>query len=170
MRKGGGKAKGAQFERDVCKELSLWVSGHAREDLFWRSAMSGGRATVAGRKGKHLASQAGDISSVDPLGGNFISKFYVECKFYKDLDFRGLITGKGKLVEFWETTKTEALCYHKHPLLIAKQNKMPVLACLTRSGLAQLELNDRPIVTVPRMNLYIVLFHEDFLLVATAPR
>jgi len=47
MRKGGGKAKGASFERDICRRLSLWVSAGKQEDVFWRSAMSGGRSTVA---------------------------------------------------------------------------------------------------------------------------
>lgn len=28
------KAKGASFERDVCKKLSLWVSDGKREDLY----------------------------------------------------------------------------------------------------------------------------------------
>jgi hypothetical protein len=51
MRKGGGKQKGSQFERDVCRELSLWVSHGKQEDVYWRSAMSGGRSTVAALKG-----------------------------------------------------------------------------------------------------------------------
>ena len=46
MRKGGGKEKGSSFERLVCKRMSMWLSKGERDDLFWRSAMSGGRATV----------------------------------------------------------------------------------------------------------------------------
>ena len=55
MRKGGGKAKGSSFERLICKELSLWITGGEHQDVFWRSAMSGGRSTVAMKKGDKLA-------------------------------------------------------------------------------------------------------------------
>src|SRR5215216_6431446 len=41
--------KGPQWEREVCRALSLWVTNGERVDVFWRSAMSGGRATVHNR-------------------------------------------------------------------------------------------------------------------------
>lgn len=134
MRKGGGKAKGAEFERECCRLLSLWVSGGKQEDCFWRSAMSGGRSTVAHKKGLKLTAQSGDISAISPLGEQLISQYFVECKFYRDLDFTGLLTGKGKFIEFWETAKREADKYNKHPILIAKQNRYPTYICLDRFG------------------------------------
>ena len=48
---GYGKQKGGEYERTVCKKLSLWVSNGTRDDIFWRSAMSGGRATLQRKKG-----------------------------------------------------------------------------------------------------------------------
>src|ERR1700744_2530157 len=101
MRPGGGKAKGASYEREVCVMLSSWITRGLRSDIFWRSAMSGGRSTVAFKKGKALASQVGDISCVDPIGNRFTSRFAAECKFVADLQYTGLLTGKGKLIEFW---------------------------------------------------------------------
>ena len=36
--------KGSEFEREMCKCLSLWWTDSKRDDVFWRSAQSGGRA------------------------------------------------------------------------------------------------------------------------------
>lgn len=140
MRNGGGKAKGGAFERDTCKKLSRWVSGGAHEDLFWRSAMSGGRATVGGRKGLMLRRQAGDITAVSPEGHKLTDRFYVECKHLREIDFKGLITGKGALLKIWRKTLTEARTYGKEPLLVIRQNRWPTLMCLTRPGSADLGL------------------------------
>lgn len=141
MRKGGGKQKGSQFEREICVRLSRWVSGGSQEDCFWRSAMSGGRSTVAARKGKRLAAQGGDISCIHPIGQPFADLFMAECKFYADLDFTGLLTGRGKIVQFWKTAHKEANRLEKLPFLIAKQNRMPVFVCVSKAGLGRLDLN-----------------------------
>lgn len=123
-----GKQKGGAFERDVCRKLSLWVSGGKQSDLFWRSAMSGGRATVARNRGESVR-QAGDITAVAPEGHILTDKYYVECKFYKDLDILSFIlNNKGKLAGFWKDTKREADRHgDRYPMLIAKQNNTPAL-------------------------------------------
>lgn len=163
MRKGGGKAKGASFERDICKNLSLWVSTGTAEDVFWRSAMSGGRSTVAAAKGKRLANQAGDISSVSPLGTGMVENFFMECKFYKDLNLKGILTKTGALVTFWTTCKHESQRYQKLPLLIAKQNQLPVVVCLNQSGLEALHLfQQQCVIVAPQLGLFVLLW-ERFL-------
>lgn len=163
MRKGGGKAKGASFERDVCRQLSLWVSGGTQEDVFWRSAMSGGRSTVAHAKGKRLAAQAGDISCIHPSGENFASKFLCECKNYSSLDYPGLLTNKGHLAEFWGIVKIEASTYNKHPFMIAKQNRYPTTICLSHKGV--FTIGAAAIVALleaPRLDLFIYDAKEFF--------
>lgn len=124
MKAGGGKQKGASFERLVCKHLSLWITEGAKQDVFWRSAMSGGRSTVLNRKGVAAAAQSGDISAVSPEGHALISKFFVECKFYRDLSLLSFVFGhaRGKLHEFWRVAQQEAVKHKKAPMLIAKQN------------------------------------------------
>lgn len=125
MRPGGGKTKGAEFERQVCKTLSLWVSNGERQDIFWRSAMSGGRATVAAKRGIKLSTQAGDISAIDPLGNKLIDNFIVECKYHRNIKLETLFTGrKGGIYEFWETLSALASKHSKKPMLIFKQNGM----------------------------------------------
>ena len=127
-RAGGGKHKGGEFEREVCRKLSMWVSKGQNQDVFWRSAMSGGRATVARKRGVMLNRQAGDICAVAPEGHVFTNEFYLETKHYKDLQIASfLLQDVGRLAKFWRETEAHAKAYNKAPILIAKQNFVPVL-------------------------------------------
>lgn len=157
MRAGGGKQKGASFEREVCVMLSKWISNDLQEDIFWRSAMSGGRSTVAFKRGKHLASQAGDISCIHPLGTKFIEHFTPECKFYAKLDYEGLLTGKGKLLDFWIEINEQAGRYNKHPFLVCRQNRMTPHVVLDKNGLLELGLTDNQTLLISKLyDLYIL--------------
>ena len=169
MRRGGGKSKGANFEREICRRLSLWLSDGTQEDALWRSSMSGGRSTVAFKRGKRMAAQAGDISAVHEVGIPLISKFLIECKSYKDLNFIGLLKSKGKLVEFWKEVKLQANRYGKEPMLIAKQNQQPVIIALSVLGSGALKLSSSPIISAPYIGMQIYLF-DYFLSEATPPK
>ncbi len=142
--------------------LSKWISNNLQEDIFWRSAMSGGRATVAHKQGKRLASQVGDISCIDPIGNHFSSTFAIECKFYANLDYQGLLTGKGKLLSFWAEINEQARRYSKRPFLVARQNRMPTFICLDIEGRNKLglRLKDMNLISVNH-NLHI-LSADDF--------
>jgi hypothetical protein len=166
MRAGGGKSKGASFERLICVWLSMWMSFGKYEDWYWRSSMSGGRSTVAAAKGKRLAAQAGDISCIHPMGHSLTDAFYIECKSYRDLNFVGLLTGKGKLLEFWREAQKQAKHYGKHPMLIAKQNQQPIIVCLDKAGAAKLKAPAR--LVGAKWNLRISLF-DLFLKTAVRP-
>jgi hypothetical protein len=136
MKQGGGKGKGSAFEREVCKALSLWVSAGRKEDLFWRSAMSGGRATVAQRRGA-LVRQAGDICAVEQAGHSLTSAWYIECKFYKSIKFgEWLIRDTGPIKGWWEEARRNARKYGRDPMLIVKQNGWPTLVIARANHLA----------------------------------
>jgi len=169
MRKGGGKQKGNQFEREVAVSLSRWVSDGVQDDIFWRSATSGGRATWAkSRTGNTLKNQVGDLSYIDSLGKKFIDTFAVEIKHYASLDFQGLITCKGKLCQFWATINKESTAHGKYAMLIAKQNRMPVVVCVTHSGLTALNLFEHQTILISRrLDLYILDF--DYFLTVCSP-
>ena len=62
------RGKGGKFERDAARDFSLWWSGGARDDIFWRTGGSGGRATARNKAGKHTAGQYGDLAATDPTG------------------------------------------------------------------------------------------------------
>ena len=127
MRKGGGKQKGNSFERDCCKKLSRWITNGKREDVLWRSAMSGGRATIARKSGKDVR-QAGDICLVSPEGHSLTDRFFIECKFYSDLQIDSfLLQYKGNLARFWTHCVKQAKQHNRSPMLIAKQNHKPAL-------------------------------------------
>src|SRR3954464_4941724 len=134
MRAGGGKSKGSSFERWVCKELSLWITDGKRTDCFWRSAMSGGRATVAHKKGVDVR-QAGDICAVAPEGAEFCDRWFIECKHVKDLNLDSFLIKKtGMLASFWKKCCQQAERHKRAPMLIARQNGWPTLL-ITYNGL-----------------------------------
>lgn len=133
MRSGGGKGKGSAYERQICKQLSLWVTAGKRVDCFWRSAMSGGRATIAKRKGIDIR-QSGDITAVSPEGHALTNRYFIECKHYRSLDLESFfIAGKGKLASFWKIALREARKHNKDPLLLVRQNRTPDLV-ITKPG------------------------------------
>lgn len=144
------KQKGASFERAICSRLSLWVTDMKRDDVFWRSAMSGGRATLAkAASGNRFHAQSGDICAVDPSGASFISKFTVECKSLKDVSATRLLfnSGEAELVKCWDQAVKETNP-GMIPLLIIKQNRYPELLCTSPEGTDTLRKGERPGVTL----------------------
>lgn len=73
-------AKGGQYERDLCRLLSLWWTDGRRDDCFWRTSQSGGRATTRSKKGKTTRGQCGDIAATDPVGFPLTETFTIESK------------------------------------------------------------------------------------------
>lgn len=178
MRPGGGSSKGGQFERDICKALSLWVSGGKRTDIFWRTALSGGRAKILLRAGKEGGAQAGDVGMIHPMGAKFLELFLVDAKSRADLHLHSFITErKDSILDFWKKVCEEADSFNRSPILIAKQNFLPVLFCIDTKGLG-LFLGERgfssgrilrrlEIITVPRWDIRI--FHFTEFMAATIP-
>lgn len=72
--------KGGQFERDICRELSLWWSHGKQDDVFWRTSTSGGRATTRAKKGKKTFGAHGDIQAVRPEGRVLLDRITLELK------------------------------------------------------------------------------------------
>lgn len=69
--------KGSNFERIICKQLSVWWSLGKRDDIFWRTSGSGARATV--RK-QATFGQYGDVQATDPIGQPLIDLCTIEIK------------------------------------------------------------------------------------------
>lgn len=132
------KQKGASFERKICVKLSLWVSKMTDEGIYWRSALSGGRATLRSRKtrGRAVVAQAGDISAVHELGHAFLKLFTIECKFYKDLKLDSMIWGRAAYVEeIWYKTLRLCETNQREPFIVARQNRQDELVWTTQAGL-----------------------------------
>jgi hypothetical protein len=168
MRTGGGHAKGASFERETCKKLSRWLTNGERDDCLWRTAMSGGRATLQFRQGQINKSQVGDVSMIDQIGALLTDRFVFECKFHEELNFvGGFLSDRGKLHAFWKKLVADADKTDKFPILICKENYVPSIIVMEPESSRDLKLGD-PILSIPRWNAEIYLF-EEFLKTAKVP-
>jgi hypothetical protein len=128
VKTGGGNEKGAEWERHCCKRLSLWVTKGERDDIFWRTAMSGGRATFQLRRDIVNRAQAGDMTAIAAEGVALCERYLFEYKHRKDLGCTGfLAAGTGLLAGFWRSTQKTAERVGKVPVLIAKQNFYPAM-------------------------------------------
>lgn len=173
MRPGAGKRKGTEFERGVAKLLSLWMTHGTRDDVLWRSAISGGRTTIQQKKktkpslnknDSKLAHVGGDICAVHPLGAPFINTFFVELKFYRDLNLgRVLVEQDGLLIRFWRKACNQAAAVGKHPLLVFKENRGAITVGTTVHGFTSLGVEPRVTVCVPKIETMYV-FPFDVLL------
>lgn len=73
-------AKGSSYERDLCRRLSLWWSEGEHDDLIWRTAGSGGRATVRRKAGRRTVGHCGDLCATDPAAEALFRVFTFELK------------------------------------------------------------------------------------------
>lgn len=95
--------------------------------------MSGGRSTVARKKGE-VVRQSGDICAVSHEGVPFLDQWYVECKSYRRIDFgQWVLNNQGKIEKWWKRAKMEARQHGRQPMLIVKQNTWPILV-ITKCG------------------------------------
>lgn len=124
-----GKIKGGEYERNISKKLSLWISQEKRDDLFWRTSGSGSRHTIRYKKNLTTEGQVGDITyTCSGVSEEFLKVFCLEIKFYKDINLWGTVTkSKVGLLDFWEQADEQAKKVGKIPILIAKQNYKPAL-------------------------------------------
>lgn len=125
MRKGGGKAKGSNFEREICKKLTIWATGQEKPYVFWRSPSSGAVATIS-----QSSNISGDIIAVKEEGNFFTDVFSIECKDgYPDADFMKLFkNNKNDIIQgFWEQCIRDSRIAHKHGMLIFRKKGFPIL-------------------------------------------
>lgn len=131
MKKGGGKNKGSEFERKICKALSAWYSDGEHDDLCWRSAGSGARGTTTKTK---TAGYHGDICAISPLMEDFFNVFCIELKHYAEIDITEPLRALKcpRLFTFWKQTKRSAVHSNRHPLLIYKMNRRPEMIMMEK--------------------------------------
>jgi hypothetical protein len=72
--------KGGEYEREISKQLSLWVSKGKRDDLIWRTSASGGRATTRSKKKLETAYAYGDLTFTDPKAKLLFDLTVIEAK------------------------------------------------------------------------------------------
>jgi len=151
------KNKGGTFERAVCKELSLWWTSGERDDVFTRSSISGGRATVRAKQNKTTANSAGDIAYLDDIGKPFISQFTVEVKRgYPAYELQRVVDrmdgSNPSVLEQWiaQAIESQKIAGSRSWLLIAKKDRAKTLVYIPfRDYLRIVRWNqDRPIAVI----------------------
>ena len=73
--------KGRRFEIQIATQLSLWWTQdlpEPRDDVYYHTHDSGGRATRRTAKGKSTKNLYGDICATDPIGQPLIDLFTIE--------------------------------------------------------------------------------------------
>jgi hypothetical protein len=116
--------KGGGYERDKCKELSLWWTGGERDDVFWRTPGSGARATTRMKIGVDTADSAGDMLSIDETGKPLTHKCLFEFK-------RGYGGVKRKKQKTRESAELHVLAMLDNPKM---QETEPLLYQFWRKG------------------------------------
>jgi len=101
------RQKGSNFEREMCKLLSRWWTDKERDDIFWRTSQSGGRATQRAKGGKSTYGSYGDIAAVDPIGAPLLKAFTIELK-------RG--NSHGNPVDLFDAPRTDKIRGWEHCL------------------------------------------------------
>lgn len=140
-RKGGNpkpkQGKGSKFERDVCKQLSLWWTDNKRDDIFWRTSGSGARAKTRSKKGNSTFGQYGDVQATDPIGQPLIDLCTIEIKkgYFKHsyFDLIDKLSSETKLphIEFMNQVITDTYNAKTYSwLLITKRDRKETLIAM----------------------------------------
>jgi hypothetical protein len=155
--------KGGEYERLICKALSLWYSRNKRDDIFWRTAGSGARATTRKKAGKKTADSVGDVSAIHPTGKKFTRLVNIEIKrgYTKrvakndEISILNLIDrmyGKRKvkppvLIRWIRKAMKEARLHgRKHSLIIFRRDRKRSCVVMLSKTFELLQNNHRPFI------------------------
>lgn len=144
MKRGGGSQKGADFERTICKQLSQWWTNGERDDVFWRTAGSGGRATNRAKQGQKTAGAYGDLTYTDAIGETLLKLCCFELKRgYGKFDVLDLLEKRAtphKLEMFWtQACKSAEDAGAYYPFVIFKQDRKSTMIMGPRNFLLAID-------------------------------
>jgi hypothetical protein len=113
-------AKGGNFERDISKALTRWLSGVEKPYMYWRMPSSGGLATIH----EECRGLSGDIRALHPDAEFLTDAFSIECKTgYPRVTFWQLFKclKNFELMEFWRQACGDAERGAKKPMLVYRK-------------------------------------------------
>jgi len=148
--------KGSGFERSFCKDLGLWWTDGKRDDIFWRTASSGARATMRFKKGRRTADSYADVMAIHITGKPLtdhsvfsLKRGYTGKKGKKSLNWASLLDiidspdnlkTEPAIVEWWkEIEKTRRQAMREHSFLIFKRDRKKELIGMAPSTFNYLE-------------------------------
>lgn len=181
-------AKGANFERQIAKQLSLWYSKGKRDDIFWRTAISGGRATTRMKQGKQTANSAGDLGFLHHSGKPFIDMCVVEIKRgYNSkktspgaqISILSLLDASSRkrepiLFRWWDKAEAERIAHgRKYSLLLFRRDRHNACICMNKNVFDTIESRSKKPFMFPHNGTWVhvqmrghnlkILLLEDFL-------
>ncbi len=173
MQQGKSKNKGNNAEREVSKKLSLWWTNNERDDVFWLTSLSGGRATQRLKSNKKTHNSASDIGYIDEIGKPLIDFAVIEIKrgYNKLLDLLSIIDGKknGKptiLLQWFTKAKQEAVEDNRPcVLLIIRRDykEYCIIIDYKHAKKIQFQANKSPSNFIMYKNDFIIMSFEEFL-------
>ena len=112
-------SKGGDFEREICRFLTVWCGGDPKKPYFWRQPASGGMFTRNADD-----NMSGDIRSIRPEG-DFLTKYislelkngYPKASF----DYHLKCNKSDGIREHWQQCVDDAGGSNKMPLLIYRK-------------------------------------------------
>ena len=176
-------SKGQDFERQVCRTLSLWWTDGEDADVFWRNRV---RSTKQSPDAKH---QLGDVTALKAVGAPLVERFSIEIKTGYSKTKKGMRTrnipwdlldlldgkkdGKKTLLEFWAQCTKDAELSCKRPMLIFKRDFHEPVICLENSIVSTIQAWSGPLDSAslsyrgeegPAPDIFLMLYRlEDFL-------
>jgi hypothetical protein len=116
--------KGGDWEREVAKFLSKWLTGDEKPYQYWRMPGSGSLATIH----EENIGLSGDIRSLTPEAEFLTDTFSIETKTgysHASLDKHLKYNKSDPLKSFWEQCLNDAMKSNKFPMLIYKKKGLP---------------------------------------------
>lgn len=125
-----GSIKGSEFERLICKELTIWLTNKKKPYAFWRMPASGALATL--HENQNLS---GDIIGLTEEAKYYTNKISIECKtgypntsvwqHFKNIKNFGI-------KQFWKQCVSDALLAEKMPMLIYRRRGKQIIVGIKR--------------------------------------
>lgn len=126
-------SKGGAGEWAVIRALTKWITGTEKPEIFDRSAMSGGKATISKLSGHTME---GDLVAIDRRGFFLTERFVIEVKNRKAANVLDLMDtrkdcvtiSKGKKTKGKRVVKNDLYCWWVETCKIAyRAGKRPIL-------------------------------------------
>jgi hypothetical protein len=122
MASSAAKAKGSDFERVMCKRISVWLSGGESDDLIWRNKGQPNRSI----KGRRRLEQFGDAHAIAGAAEWFMNRYNIEFKNVVELDLLEQVDKPKKkeslILTHWKQCRRDANDTDRRPLLIQKRS------------------------------------------------
>lgn len=144
--------KGGDFEREVSKILTIWLTGQEKPYKYWRMPGSGGLATIH----EECADLSGDIRSLSRDGEFLTDVFNIECKtgYPKTSFWQHFKHLKNfHIKEFWRQCVSDALKPKKRPMLIYRKKGKQIIIGVCRTDKKHLETYSDGLRTLPYISM-----------------